>query len=211
MMQPYLVSAANLGANAAEAPIIAIGMGFDTALTNQAAVDAARAHAYGLVRGINDTTKEILQREVGAFLQQPTRIRDLADTLQPTFGKRRAKLIAQTETTRAYAQAHEETWKDINRQVGQQVIIGQQWVTANDEAVCPACSRLGGLQYGTLAIPQDEATQEANGVIARFGESFVHPGGEGAAARFKGTTYQRPPAHPGCRCGLAPVIEEIPA
>jgi len=109
VMRPYLFDAANMGADAAEKPLLSMGMGFDAALTNQAAVAAARDYSYELVRGINETTRASLQKHVSDYIAQPTRIEDLGKKLAPTFGKKRAGVIATTETTRAYATAEEVT------------------------------------------------------------------------------------------------------
>ena len=212
MMRPYLFDAANMGADAAEKPLLSMGMGFDAALTNQAAVAAARDYSYELVRGINETTRASLQKHVSDYIAQPTRIEDLGKKLAPTFGKKRAGVIATTETTRAYATAEEVTWKEVNRQYGTDIITGLQWLTANDEIVCPICAPLGGLVFDAEmqeAVPQDEDTQARNAVVKPIGGMFTHPGGAGLAARFAGGEYARPPAHPNCRCGLAPYVEEI--
>lgn len=90
--------------------------------------------------------------------------RDLA----PTFGQKRADLVARTETTRLYSEGNRLSYKaDGVQQV--------EWRTVGDGRVDPVCADLDGEK-----MPVEGATMY-------------------------------PPAHPGCRCWIAPVIDEKPA
>jgi len=72
---------------------------------------------------------------------------------------------------------------------------------------CPVCSALGGVRWGADgAVPTAIADQVADGVVTPIGQAFVHPGGNGAQARWAGQAFRAPPAHPRCRCWLAPVV-----
>ena len=124
------------------------GIEFDPAFINAEALDWARTYSYELVTGIMDTTRKQIAAAVSTFIETPGQtIGDLTAALRPTvaqlekvtatsFGPRRAKLIAVTETTRAYSAATAETQRDLNR-VGVQ--MERIWHTANDEKVCPVC------------------------------------------------------------------------
>lgn len=194
-------------------------MDFDRHLVNQAAVDFAREHVYttgydkGLTYAINDTTRKVINKEVSTWIAEPGhKLDDLARRLAPTFGRDRAKTIAITEVTNAYAGGAIQSWREINRQMGATIITGKQWKTSNDERVCFACAPLGGLSIeGTVAVAQSAETQEQRAQVTGLGDVFTHPGGPGLADKLKGQTYYRPPAHPRCRCSIVPFVEELPA
>ena len=65
-------------------------------------------------------------------------IPQLKKRLIPLFGEKRADLIASTEVTRAYAEGNLTAWKETG------FTEGKEWVTANDELVCPLCGPLDG-------------------------------------------------------------------
>lgn len=217
MMLPFMRTAAIGGAAEGVAPIIQMGIAFDELEVNRAAVAFARQHVYGgydtgTAYAINDRTRKVLQDEVAAWIAEPGhKQRDLIERLAPTFGQWRARTIAITELTNAYAGGAIASWRDINRQVGAEIITGKQWLTANDERVCPVCAPLGGLRFDLEAQPADEDTQERRAQVSGLGDVFVHPGGGGAAGKFAGQTFMRPPAHPNCRCSVAPFVEEVPS
>lgn len=63
----------------------------------------------------------------------------LVDALAGTgFSETRARRIALTEVTRAYAKGNREAW------VASGVVDGRTWRTSADEAVCPICGPLAG-------------------------------------------------------------------
>ena len=205
---PHIIAAAVAGAAAGLLPLIKMGIGFDEVLINDAAVSFARRYAGMQVVGINATTQKAIQKHVSWWLSQHPRppLDDLAKLLEPTFGAARAKTISVTEVTNALSGGKIESWKALNDQLGTDLIKGMTWSTANDERVCPVCAPLGGLVFGDSAEPASIAEQEANAISTNLGDPFIHPGGTGAAERFKGKTYERPPAHPRCRCTLKPII-----
>lgn len=121
---------------------------------NTAAAEYARQYAATLVSDILETTRERIRTEVAAFTENKETVNQLRDRLSPLkneagspFGKRRAELIAVTETTRMYAQANAMTWERSG------VVEGREWRTNTDELVCPIC---GGM----------------DGVVAKLGENF---------------------------------------
>lgn len=139
-------------------------------LVNQQAADWAETYGYDLVRGITETTQKQLQAAINAWIESGETFPKLVKRVNGIFdNKRRAKLIAATEATRAYAQANTIAWRDAGA-------WGREWRTAVDELVCPRC---GGLHRQR----------------AELGKAFA--GG-----------IDSPPAHPGCRCSLVPVVFE---
>jgi len=162
-------------------------------LVNQDARRQAQQYTYDLVRGITDNTRQRLQQQVdgwiaagNAFPDLVERIKPLipdleaiaATALQPDY---RARLIAMTESTRAYADGNTRVWAAAG-------VWGREWRTAVDERVCPVC---GGLHQQR----------------AKTGAAFE------VEVKGKRVVVQNPPAHPGCRCSVKPVVrpEKEPA
>jgi SPP1 gp7 family putative phage head morphogenesis protein len=138
VLRQSLEQSSSLGVSVALDTLEQIGMGFDWTLAHSRAAKWASNYTYELVQGINTTTQARMQTAVDDWFREPTTIRDLQRELEPTFGKRRAKLIAQTETTRAAAQGSIEGYEQSG------VVSEQEWVTVNDERVCPTCGPLNG-------------------------------------------------------------------
>jgi SPP1 gp7 family putative phage head morphogenesis protein len=113
----------------------------DWDLVNTDAADWARAHAGDLVGQLNETTATALRAALGEYITNGLTFRDLLGELEPLFGADRARRIAVTETTRAYAQGNIAAWKRSG------VITMMEWHTANDERVCPVCAPLEGQQF----------------------------------------------------------------
>lgn len=148
----------------------------DWALINQEAVAWARSYSFELVKGINRTSQQALQKAVSAFFEQGQTIGELEQALSGIFGPIRAELIAVTEITRAAAEGEYEIAKDLR---AQGVNMRPFWQTNQDELVCPICAPLND--------------HEADGFDALGRPYWIHP--------ETGKQYQHP-AHPKCRCGV---------
>lgn len=133
-LERMLLNATDLGVLGAES---ALGVGIDWTLANLAARDWASTYSYELVRGINETSRRVLQRAVSRWTESGEPLSVLQKDLVPYFGRRRASMISSTEVTRAYSQANVETFK-------QNGVLRHRWNTANDEIVCPICRPLNG-------------------------------------------------------------------
>jgi SPP1 gp7 family putative phage head morphogenesis protein len=108
-------------------------------LANTAAIEWARLYGSELVRDLTETTLLRLQEEIANFIERgDMTIPQLRDQLIPLFGEKRADLIATTEVTRAFAEGNLTAWKETG------FTEGKEWVTANDELVCPICRPLDG-------------------------------------------------------------------
>lgn len=106
------------------------------------AAEWARNSTFALIKDLNATTMRLVQNVVATAQQTPgMTLEDMVKLLEPAFGKQRAQAIAITETTRASAAA-------INGlQVyyrGYGLVYQRQWITNNDELVCPICGPLNG-------------------------------------------------------------------
>jgi hypothetical protein len=139
---PQLTTALNtLAGYAADDFQQAYRIGLDWSLVNADALKWAREYAGGLVTRVTDTTRGNVRQAVANWIEAGGTLRDLTKVLEPTFGERRAGLIAQTETTRAYAEANDHLW-------GTNGIIEEwEWATAQDELVCPICGPLHGTRH----------------------------------------------------------------
>jgi hypothetical protein len=152
------------------------GLGLDWTLANAAAVDWAGHHSGRLVRGLNDTTRRYLARMISQWLDTPgATMGDLYEKIEGVyaFDSRRARMIAITEVTQAYAQGNLATARAAEDEYGDLFVVVKTWHTNNDELVCPACG------------PLDGATVE---------------GADGDEWDGVGFTVPAPPLHPGCRC-----------
>ena len=118
---------------------------------NRAAQGWARDYTFGLVRGINETTRQAISDVVQQYASTPgMTVNDVALLMEPTFGKRRASMIATTEITRAYSQAAQIV-HDQMTQSG--IASAQQWVTWRDDRVCPICAPLHNSFDWSTEIP----------------------------------------------------------
>lgn len=166
-LQRALIDGVDLGVNVAIDQLGSIG--FDFTLASAQARAAATAYGYELIRNIEDTTRRAVGEAVARWVENgeplSSLVRDLTAAPGAPFNRRRAKLIAQTETTRVYSMGAEASYQESG------VVKQVEWRTARDERVCPVC----GGNHGK---------------------------------RFPLGSSTKPPAHPGCRCWLAPVIED---
>lgn len=200
-----------LGALAALVTVADAGVVMDTidyAVIENSAAAAARSYSYDLVKDINATSAKRLQNVIGSWLEQPERtIDELIEAIEPIFGSARSENIAVTEVTRAIATGKDVAWAELNKQYGEDVVIGRRWLTANDDRVCGICAPLGGLVFSTGPQPASRVDQMMDAIVSPLFALFVHPGGGGNAANYAGEEYEQP-AHPRCRCDYQPVFAD---
>ena len=112
-------------------------IGVDWDLPNERAANWALEYALDLIRNITNTTRRRIAREVSAFITNGETLRALQKRLAPLFGEKRARLIAETETTRAFAEGNMAYFREVGATRRR-----KQWVTSYDELVCPICGPL---------------------------------------------------------------------
>lgn len=140
-------------------------------LTNAEAARWVRDYVFDLVKGINQTTVDILRNTIGAFIETPgMTIRDVMDRLP--FDEERAQRVAVTEITRAYSRGETIAGDELQKEFPGIRII-DTWFTNNDELVCELCGPL-------------------NGKEVEHGENFYEPEDDYQDGQ--------PPRHVGCRC-----------
>jgi SPP1 gp7 family putative phage head morphogenesis protein len=103
---------------------------------NQDAMQFAKDYKYNMIKGINDTTRKQTQKAVTDWIHSGSPLEALEKVLEPIYGQVRSQMIAQTETTRVFAQGNRDAFEstDLVEQV--------KWQAANDELVCPICGEL---------------------------------------------------------------------
>jgi SPP1 gp7 family putative phage head morphogenesis protein len=167
-------------------------------LVNERGRDWARQNAGRRITYVTRYTRErsrdlIARRMAGGMtfeelveeLQQVRRSPDDTD-FRGIFGRKRAELIAQTESTHALDGGQEAGWRVRG-------VRYSQWHTAGDGYVCPLCRAL-------------------NGKVAAIGEPFVLEPSElarlDASQRAKARAGIRTvqDTHPGCRCIRRPYL-----
>lgn len=134
--------------------------GFEITYAENYVARWARNYSYRLVRGIDAVSRDVLQRHISQWAQTGEALPKLEERLAPWFGQARAKRIAITESTRAYAEGTFTGYEaagfaprplpekrppehpncrcfvSVARDGGTWVYV---WYTANDELVCPLC------------------------------------------------------------------------
>jgi len=134
---------ANIATEQALAAAMEIGVEFDSAVVNTAALDWAKKYTYELISGIDKTTRDIVQRAMASYTETPGMTRgQLEELLQHGFNEYRASMIAVTETTRAYSMAMNQYQTMLVEEAG--LKMERNWNTNADELVCPICGPLNG-------------------------------------------------------------------
>ena len=115
---------------------------------HQAVLDWIEGYNYGLVKGITDTTRSVIERALAPFYSEPgTRSMDVVNAIakNPAFSPARAEAIAVTETTRAYMEGGRAQADQI-AQGGIQ--MEPVWRTNEDDLVCSICEPRDGRVQG---------------------------------------------------------------
>ena len=175
---------ADAGVNVALDQLGRIGVSFDYTLVNTRAREWAAQYGGELVRNIDDTTQQAVRQSVQRWYTNGEPLSALTADLEPTFGEKRARLIASTETTRASAQGTYTGLKESG------VVTGVIFKTSNDEKVCPWCGSLDGK------------------IISIDGGAFYDELSPELQSRLK-RRFDLPPVHPNCRCRISGLVKEI--
>jgi SPP1 gp7 family putative phage head morphogenesis protein len=125
-----------------------------------------------------------VQNSVARWYENGEHLDALTKDLKPIFGKRRARLIAMTETTHSAAQGTLRGYEASG------VVKAMIWMTANDEKVCPYCGSLDGQTVGLQGNFSDALPPDLQ-------------------AKLSGRTFKTPPAHPGCRCRIGAEVIDL--
>lgn len=125
-------------------PKRALDVTVDWTLLSKQALEFARQYCYSLIRRLNDTTLQLVREAVATWMQSGEPMDTLRAALTVLFeDENRARLIAQTETTRVYNEGAFERWREAG-------VTRAKWQTVRDGAVCPVCEPLHN-SVGTLS------------------------------------------------------------
>ena len=132
--------------------------GVDWTLVNETALDWARRYSFELVNGLNENSRARVAHSVNRYTQTIAELQrtlqgnitdywrgqtmgELEASLATTFGPVRAEMIAITEVTRSAVEGEREMVAEL-RQAG--INFVEEWVSENDNLVCPDCSSRNG-------------------------------------------------------------------
>jgi SPP1 gp7 family putative phage head morphogenesis protein len=125
-------------------PDVRILADFDRVNTD--ALEFARQYRYELIKGITDTTRKQTQKAISDWISSGAPLDALEAVLDKTFGPVRARMIAQTETTRVYAVANQAAFESTG-------LVDQMEIrNAADDRVCPICVPKGGTRIEIGAV-----------------------------------------------------------
>lgn len=92
-----------------------------------------------ITAALGQTSEPQIRRLVAEWVQNKLPLQHLSDSLlQFVFSEQRARTVAITETTRAYAEGNMAAWRASG------LVQKRKWLTVNDERVCPICGALHG-------------------------------------------------------------------
>jgi SPP1 gp7 family putative phage head morphogenesis protein len=204
------------GSASAETLADALSIRFSFNLSNPRAASWAAKYSYELVKDLTDTTQAGLQSVIGRAFTDGIPPAEAGRMIRPLIGltehgttavghywealvkegrtaeevarlsrrysdkllRARALLIARTETIRTANEGQQETWRQaVEEGYLDKATMKREWWTADDERRCDACGSLHGQQVGLEELFTD----------------------------MDGETYERPPAHPACRCSVAAI------
>jgi hypothetical protein len=121
-----------------------VGVQFDLTQAHQQAAEWSRRYTFDLIKGLNDTTRTVLQDALSQFNATPGMTRaELEMLISPAFGEARAAIIASTEVTRASSQALNQCQEQLR---AEGVEMSRRWLTAVDDLTCSICRPLNGLK-----------------------------------------------------------------
>ena len=145
----------------------------DWSLVNRDAADWAAQYTFDLVRGITETTQTQLQDIISTGIEQSQTLEQVQSAIQDSLLF--SPVRAEMIAVTELTRAAAEGESAMVATLGDTgVDLRATWNTAEDEHVCSICGSLDQQQAGD----------------------------DGNFTDDEGNTYDMPPAHPRCRCGL---------
>ena len=152
--------------------------------------DYAEAHAASLSKQMNAATVREVRRIISNGITERQSIEDITKALEQNtvFDTRRARIVARTETARAFTEGELQAMEQSDS------VAGKKWLKA--PMACPFCEQAAkATQSGPIGV-RDPFLQA--GIISAGGRTMKLP-----------EPLMAPPLHPNCRCGIRSVRRKI--
>lgn len=136
------------GSNAdPQKPAVKASIDIDWSMLSEEALAFVKRYLPTLIRNINLTTAQAVNDAIAEWMQSGGSVSDLKTLLQPIFNDAsRAALIAQTESTRAYAEGSMERYRNAG-------VERVKTRNVKDSLVCPICDAAAKQIFTTAAAP----------------------------------------------------------
>ena len=205
-MQPYLARSlqhgADLGGKAvaelAKSPAAA-QLGWSSSELDRYVERASVRLATRAVDGVNATTEVQLRDLMGSGMQEGETASELANRVQTwadgdkegeSMTRKRALMIARTESARAASTAEQDAWRSTG------LVTGKRWLLAPDP--CEFCAA-AAKSFGKKGVGIDEPFYAKGDTISA---------GKAGSLTLDYEDVQGPPLHPHCRCAVQPVLDD---
>jgi len=122
----------------------AAGLEINYTLVNKEAARWIRNYIFRFLKDLSTTTIDSLKYNIARFIETPGMT--IGEVMQfLPFDEQRAKTIAVTEITRAYAQGNQLAGEELKREFPGVKVV-KVWFTNNDDLVCDICAPLNGVE-----------------------------------------------------------------
>lgn len=180
---------------------VGVEVGFD--VTNPKVSEFLEEYRFRLAGAVNQTTLDALSQQVRIGVEQGENVREITSRILdasvgteanpgPVFSQQRSRVIARTETARAYVEGERLAWEQSG------VVEGKQWLLAPD--ACEFCR--------AAAKAFEDRTLGLSETFYKRGDTLT--GEDGGVMRLDYSDIQGPPLHPNDRCDLRPITFEVP-
>lgn len=128
-----------LRAGASQAERLGLAVNFE--LVNQEVLGFAGKYSDTWWAQLQKTNRKALRAAIQTNISQGAPLKSLIKSLEPTFGRARAEMIASTEVTRLYAEGNRMAYASTG------LIKQVEWRTVGDERMCSTCGGLEGKRW----------------------------------------------------------------
>ncbi|KKK81516.1 hypothetical protein LCGC14_2812680, partial [marine sediment metagenome] len=117
-----------------------LGLAVDFDLVNKGVLDFAGKYSDQWWNQLQKTNRKALRRAITANIKEGAPLKSLVKSLEATFGRTRAEMIASTETTRLFAEGNRMAYASAG-------VKRVEWRTVMDDLVDEDCRALNGKKW----------------------------------------------------------------